>query len=62
MLYLFDSYVYLQKKNLKKNRIILRRRALIMKLAPKSKTIFKIGKKLKTKSLAKKIKFKPSSK
>jgi hypothetical protein len=33
-----------------------------MKLAPKSKNILKKGKKLKTKSLAKKIKFKPSSK
>jgi len=54
--------MYLQKKNLKKNKIVLRRRSLIMKLAPKSKTIFKIGKKLKTKSLAKKIKFKPSNK
>lgn len=51
-----------KKKNMKKNKIELRRRALIMKLAPKSKTILKKGKKLKTKSLAKKIKFKPSSK
>jgi len=54
--------MYLQKKSLKKNKIILRRRALIMKLAPKSKTLLKKGIKLKTKSLAKKIKFKPSSK
>jgi len=54
--------MYLQKKNLKKNKIVLRRRALVMKLVPKSKTILKTGKKLKTKSLAKKIKFKPSSK
>jgi nucleolar protein 12 len=51
-----------KKKNLKKNKIVLRRRALVMKLVPKSKTILKTGKKLKTKSLAKKIKFKPSSK
>jgi len=62
MLYLFDSYMYLQKKNLKKNKIVLRRRALVMRLAPKSKTILKTGKKLKTKSLTKKINFKPSSK
>jgi hypothetical protein len=54
--------MYLQKKNMKKNKTELRKRALIMKLAPKPKIILKKGTKLKPKSLAKKIKFKPSSK
>jgi hypothetical protein len=55
--------VYFQKKK-KKDKTELKKLAMISKLAPKSKSVLKKLKKpvMKTKSLAKKIKFKPSRK